>query len=248
MPEILPVPIADRARLAKLVSERLPGDALPAYYALNHPARRVRLFAIQNGSNLVGFVVAAQTGQDLFRPLVIPVAANPEALAGLLEAALRGGRPALLHMPLEQRPWLPPSVDLQDERVVDLHRLDPKGFPMEINVLVIATSTPEGLPRFEIRSGGSVVAAAGLNWRGPFFAEVYVEGGPQARSRGLTRSVLAAATGKMISEQLVPLTFVPEADTAAQAEAAWVGYRRTGERFLVAEAMRTDGDRAQAGP
>ena len=246
MPEIMPVPVADRGRLAKLVSERLPGDALSAYYALNHPARRVKLFAIQNGSNLVAFAVTAQTGQDLFRPLVVPVAANPETLAGLLDAALGDGRPALLHLPLEQRSWLPASLVLQDERVVDLHRLDPKGFPIEINVLVTETSTPEGLPRFEIRSGATVVAAAGLNWRGAFFAEVYVEGGPQARSRGLTRSVLAAATGRMISEQLVPLTFVPEADAAAQAEAAWVGYRRTGERFLVAQAVRNDGDRTPA--
>lgn len=237
----MPVPVADRARLAKLVSERLPGDALPAYYALNHPARRLRLFALQNGSNLIGFVVSAQTGQDLFRPLVIPVAANPDALADLVEAALPEGRPALLHLPFDQRAWLPPSLVLQEERVLDLHRLDPKGFPIEINVLVTETITPEGLPRFEIRSGSAVVAAAGLNWRGPFFAEVYVEGGPPARSRGLTRSVLAAATGKMISEQVVPLTFVPEADAAAQAEAAWAGYRRTGERFLVAQVTRRTG-------
>jgi hypothetical protein len=141
----------------------------------------------------------------------------------------------LIHLPAEQQKWIPTELSLQDDQVVDLYRLDPRAFPTEINVLVTEATTPEGLPRFEIRSSQAVVAAAGLNWKSPYFAEVYHEESPQARTRGLTRAVLAAVTARMISEQIVPLTFVNQSDAAAQSEAAWAGYRRTGDRFLLGQ-------------
>lgn len=249
MPETVPISIADRSRLANLVSERLPADALAAYYALNHPGPRVRLVGLQTTQgDLVGFAVEAQTGHDLFRPLVIPVASQPEGLRALLHALTAQGRPFLLHLPLDQQSWIGPELTLEQIRPVYLYRSDPGAFPTEFNVLVVESSTPDGLKRFEIRSRKEVVAAAGLNWRSPYFAEVYVEGTLEASSRGLTRSVFAAATGHVLGENLTCLTFVGDSDVQAQAMAEWVGYRRTGDRYFLAHAVRHDGDGIEGPP
>ncbi|MEX0788854.1 MAG: hypothetical protein WD906_04715 [Anaerolineales bacterium] len=242
MPETVPVAIADRSRLANLVSQRLPADALAAYYALNHPGARVRLVGLQTSQgDLVGFAVEAQTGHDLFRPLVIPVASQPEGLLALLDAVTIPGRSFFLHLPLDQQPWIGPDLTLDQIRPLYLYRSDPRAFPMEVNVLIVESTTPDGLKRFEIRSRGEVVAAAGLNWRSPYFAEVYVEGTAEASNRGLTRSVFAAATGHVLREHLSCLTFVDDSDAQAQAMAEWVGYRRTGDRYFVAHAVRQNG-------
>jgi hypothetical protein len=249
MPETVPLAIADRSRLANLVSERLPADALAAYYALNHPGPRVRLFGLQTTQgDLVGFVVEAQTGHDLFRPLVIPVASHPEGLKALLHAVTSPARPFFLHLPLEQQTWIGPELTLEQIRPVYLYRSDPGTFPTEFNVLIVESTTPDGLKRFEIRSRQEVVAAAGLNWRSPYFAEVYVEGTPEAISRGLTRSVLAAATGHVLREHLICLTFVGDSDSQAQAMAEWAGYQRTGDRYFLANVVRHEGGEIEAPP
>lgn len=238
MAEVLRIAHAERYRLAPLLDPRLPQDAMVAYYGLQHPADRVVVYGYYHVAHAPsGFLAVAQTGYDLFRPIAVPFAGSQAALRALLTVSLQPGRPVMLHLPAEQRSWAEETVDLSDPRIVELHRLDTKAFRPEINVLVVPVPSPTGLPRFEVRSGETVRASAGVNWKGDLFAEVYVESQPEAASQGHRRSALAAISGQLLSEGRLPLYQVGEADVASQAEAHWVGFRRTGDRSLLAQAL-----------
>jgi hypothetical protein len=243
MAEVLRVAPSERYRLAPLLDPRLPQDAMVAYYGLQHPADRVVVYGYyQVAHTPSGFIALAQTGYDLFRPLAVPFAGSPDALQALLKVSLQRGRPVMLHLPVEQRPWAEGIVDFSEPRVTELWRLNTKEFRPEVNVLVVPGQSPTGLPRFEVRSGDVVRASAGVNWKGELFAEVYVESHPEAASQGHRRTALAAIAGQLLSEGRLPLHQVAENDVAGQAEAHWVGFRRTDVRCLLAQAMlRTNG-------
>jgi hypothetical protein len=211
---------------------------MAAYYALHHPANRVSLHGLfpRNGGPS-GFLAVAHTGLDLFRPRAVPFVAHPIGLACLLRAGLAPSRPVVLHLPVEQRSWAESVVELSEAQVWELLRFDPRAFQPVINVHMTETKTPGGWPRHEIRSGQSVVAAAGLNWKGERYAEVYVEAVPAARDRSLTKSVLTAVVGKLLSERKVALYRVLDGDTGALEEALEVGFRPTGVRTVVAQAL-----------
>lgn len=238
MPDIRELPLGERERLAPLLNPHSPTDATAAYYALDHPAERVRLFieVAGNGSPR-GFLALAQTGLDLFRRVAVPFAAHPMGLASLLRASLSPGIPALILLPLEQQTWVEGWVDLSEARVTDLYRLHTSLFQPVLNVLVSPSESPTGGPRFEIRSPVGGHAAAGVNWSGANYAEVYVETDSDGRARGFARSVLAAIAGQMLSDRRIALYRIDEMDSAAQAEAAEVGFRRTGDRVLLAQAV-----------
>jgi hypothetical protein len=241
MSEVLRVAPSERYRLAPLLDPRLPQDAMVAYYALQHPADRVVVYGYYQVAHAPsGFMALAQTGYDLFRPLAVPFVGSPVALQALLKVALQRGRPVMLHLPAEQRGWAEQVVDLSEPRVSELRRLDTKEFRPEVNVLVVPCQSPTGLPRFEVRSGDVVRAAAGVNWKGDLFAEVYVESQPEAASQGHRRTALAAIAGQLLSEGRLPLYQVGENDVAGQTEAQWVGFRRTGVRCLLAQALLRD--------
>lgn len=238
MAEVLRILPAERYRLAPLLDPRLPRDAMVAYYGLQHPPDRVVVYGYYQVAHAPsGFLALAQTGYDLFRPIAVPFVGSPAALRALLAVSLQRGRPVMMHLPVEQRAWAEEAVDLSDPHIVELYRLDTKAFRPEINVLVVPVSSPTGLPRFEVRSGEVVRASAGVNWKGELFAEVYVESEPEAASQGHRRSALAAIAGQLLSEGRLPLYQIGEADVQSQAEAHWVGFRRTGERSLVAQAL-----------
>ena len=76
-----------------------------------------------------------------------------------------------------------------------------------------------------------------MNWKGELFAEVYVKSQPEAASQGHRRAALAAIAGQLLSEGRLPLYQVGENDTGTQTEAQWVGFRRTGVRCLLAQAL-----------
>jgi hypothetical protein len=229
---------SERWTLAGLVNERSADDAMANYYALAHPDDRVTLYGFYAGSDRpAGFLALARTGFDLFRPLAVPFVGQPWGLTALLRAGLEPNRPVLLHLPFEQRAWAEEVVELTDVSIMDLLRLDLKAYEPTINVLLVEAKTPSGIPRFEIRSGDIVRASAGVNWMGEHFAEVYLEAEPIARNRGFSRSALAAIVGYLLGEHRLPLFRVDVSDALAQAEAHWVGFRRTGERVLVAQAL-----------
>lgn len=238
MAEVLRVAPAERYRLAPLLDPRLPQDALAAYYAVQHPADRVVIYGYYQAPHAPsGFLALAQTGYDLFRPLAVPFVGSPDALQALLKVALQRNRPVMLHLPVEQRAWAEEIVDLSEPCVTQVWRLSTKEFHPEINALVVPAQSPSGLPRFEVRSGDTVRAAAGVNWKGELFAEVYVESQPEAAGRGYRRSALAAISGHLLSEGRLPLYQAGERDLSSQLEAQWIGFRPTSIRCLMAQAL-----------
>lgn len=220
---------------------RSVSDALAAYYGLLHPAERVVLFGYFPGNHApTGFLAVARTGMDLFRPLVVPFVGTQVALRSLIEAALEPKRPVLLHLPLEQRPWVEDVVELSDPRPIDLLRLDTSRFRPVINVLVVETAAPGGWPRYEIRSGEDAVAAAGVNWIGSSYAEIYLEVAEVVMGRGFGRSVLSALASRLVAEGKMPIYPVTEDDWPAVMEAEELGFRRTGDRRWMAQALRRE--------
>ncbi len=238
MYEVRTLALSKRETLQPLLDPESPSDAMAAYYALEHPEDRLNLFGYfpeENGPR--GFIAIAQTGMDLFRPLAIPHVADPDGMQALLERSLDPGRPVILHVPLEQRPWVEGIVDIRQVRVTELLRLDPAAFEPVINVLVVETKSPEESPRYQIQSQRSGSAAAGLNWQGRGCAEIYVDVDEVGRSRGFGKSVLAALAGRLLGEGRVALYRVEDADTASRNEAYQVGFRPTGIRHLVTQAV-----------
>lgn len=211
---------------------------MAAYYALQHPPDRVSLFAYQpTQSGLRGFLAVARTGLDLFRPLAIPFVGQEAGLTELLRAALRPGRPVVLHLPVEQRPWAQEVVEISDVRPSELLRLDPKRHKPVVNVLVVESVSPNGWPRYEIRTADGSVAAAGLNWKGPRFAEIYLDIELRARGRAYGASVLSAICRRLIEEKITPLYRVGADDLAAIGEAEDLGFRPTGIQTLACHAV-----------
>ncbi len=232
------VDAASRGQLAKLLDEHSAGDAMAGYYALHHPADSVKLFAYHPGKgDPTGFLAVARTGLDLFRPLVVPFVGQAAALKALLVAALASPRPVVLHLPLEQRSWAQEVVQLTGVRVYELLRLDLEEYRPIVNVLVMETASPGGPPRYEIHSGELLRAACGVNWKGPTFAELYLEVEPSSRGQGYGKSVLAANAGRLLSGGVVALFRVAKDDLIGRREAAEVGFRPTGVRTLIGQAV-----------
>ncbi len=220
---------------------------MAGYYALHHSADRVTLYTYHpTHAGVTGFLALARTGLDLFRPLAVPFVASPRGLAALLRAALKPNRSAVLQLPLEQRAWAEEVVDLSDVQVAEVLRLDLREFEPIINVLVVETRSPGGWPRYEIRSGDTVYVAAGLNWKGPTFAEVYLDVDPSVRGRGFGKSVLAAIAGRLLGESLIALYRVVDEDPVARAEAESLGFRPTGLKVLSAQATLKQPEEAAA--
>ena len=226
-----------------------PADATAAYYALDHPDARVELFVEYAGNGAPrGFLALAQTGYDLFRRLAVPFAAHPLGLVRLLQEGLRPApfqgaarQPVLLLLPMEQESWVEGLLHLSESRVLDVFRLHTSHFQPVLNVMVVAAEGPDGGSRFEIRSVSGAHASSGTNWRGPHYAEVYVETDDDARARGFSRSVLAAMAGQLLAERRVALYRIDELDAAGQAEAFEVGFRRSGERSMLVQAVLRNG-------
>jgi hypothetical protein len=234
---------SERGQLADLLAPRSAADAMAAYYALDHPSDRVTLFAhLPRNGKPNSFLVMARTGFDLFRPLVIPFAGHGETLKALLQAALKPGQPVLVDLPVGNRSLAEEVVELQDVREAEILRLDPSLYVPQINVLVLESRTPDGWPRFEIHSGDKLQAAAGLNWRGDHFAEVYVEAEPAAEMRGHRAAVLSVIVGHLLGERKIALYRVENKDFAAKAEALDLGFRRTGARKVSAQAILRQDD------
>lgn len=238
MGEVRRINSVERGQLGQLVDDRSANDALATYYALYHPAERVTLYAYFPGNAAPsGFLAIAQTGWDLFRPMAVPFIGQPQGLIALLRAGLEPHRPVMIQLPIDQRPWIEEVVELSEIQVLELLRLDPAAYKPEINVLVVEDANPSGLPRFEVRSGEVVRSAAGVNWSGGRFAEVYLESDAEISGRGHSRSALSAIVGRLLADHKLPLYQVGAEDVRAQAEAHWVGFRRTGERTILAQAV-----------
>ena len=116
----------------------------------------------------------------------------------------------------------------------------PPTFNPNINVLVTDSLDFNGNPRCEVRSGDEVRAIAGVNWRSPLFAEIYVNVGERWRGRGWGQAVVTCCVAALLRMQVTPLYMVAEQNRASLQVAKRVGFVDTGAREIVAQATLRD--------
>ncbi|MFZ5917697.1 MAG: GNAT family N-acetyltransferase [Chloroflexota bacterium] len=231
---------AQRDAIASLLAPSAPEDAQAAYYALYHDPRRTELTLYRTPDDrATGFIAVCQTGQDLFRPLVVMRAPDAHAATDLLLRALIPGRPYFFLAPANLVAGVQDVLEMSSPSVQRILLVDPSRFALlqtvRINVLVQENHGPEGQPRWEIRSGGQPAAVAGTNWRSPFCAEVFVFTAPEFQGRGWGQAVVRAATLGLLHEGLLPLYIVDEDNLPSIQLAEAVGYRDSGHRMVAAE-------------
>lgn len=233
-----------RRSIRTLLNEREPEDALAAYYAFYHDDARTQLVVQHNEANRVtGYVAISGTGMDLFRPLVtlrLPASGIEEGRQ-LIGKALPEGTGAIMYAPAGYAPLLNALFDFETDELYRLLVLDPNRFEPIINVLVMQAESPDGLPRFVIRSQqdpGQVIAAAGVNWQTRYFAEISVRTAPGQRRQGLGRSVVAAMVHHLLQQGRTPLYVTGEQNQASLELAESVGFRDTGRRTIFSPAVR----------
>jgi hypothetical protein len=235
----------DRAVLESLLNQRAASDAIITYYALKHPARKVQLYAcLGSGGKPSSFLVIAQTGMDLFRPLALPFVASAEVLNQLMDIAIAPNRPVVLQLPLEQKDWLDSDFEISQIRVAELLRLDPGVYKPIVNVLVLELETPNEFSRFEIRSNSGAFAAAGVNWKSHEFAEVYLEFDKEAAERAFAVSVLSAMSNKLLEQKRVPLFLYSDSSEIPFQSLEKVGFRSTGHRLVTADVIKSSDESA----
>ncbi len=233
--------VALRDSIRRLIDLRSPADGLAAYYALYHPPDRTELFLWPpDAVRPVGFLVRARTGYDLFRPLVTLRAADPDSVIGLLQLSLVAGRPAFLFVPDELANLVTTRLQVTEAERLRIYLLESGDHEPVINVLVTRAQAPGGLPRYEIRSGDQLAAAAGLNWRSPEFAEIYVHVHPAGRERGWGKSVVSALVSELLGSGVRPLYQVAETNSVSIRLAESLGFRDTGFREFSGQVVLRD--------
>jgi GNAT superfamily N-acetyltransferase len=228
--------LAHRRKIRALLDDANPADAPTAYYALFHPAERSEIF-IAEDQQVRGFVGRFQTGVDLFRPLVTLKCPTPEVAVSLLSQALVVGRPYILFAGLNQLSMVGGSLQIETQRILRIYTIDPARFRPQINVMVQLFKAHDGTPRYEVRAGDRTVAAAGLNWKSPSFAEIYVHTDPAARRQGLGQSVVSALTGDLLKNAIRAIYLVENGNEASLQLIEGLGYVDTGSRQVYAETI-----------
>jgi hypothetical protein len=215
-----------------------PEQAVFAYYMLYHPASRTRLYVTYDQSGEVaGALAECLTGYDLFRPLYVMLAENEPALRQLIQEIAPQRRPGYLLGPMHYLQVWRDYFLLSGEEIFRLYVLDVANFQPIINILVTRAQSPDGQPRYEIRSPkDEVLAFASVNWRSPQFAEVAVHEEPAAQGRHWGESVVSALCAELVREGVTPLYLAGAVNPASIALAERVGFRDTGRRLAFASA------------
>jgi ribosomal protein S18 acetylase RimI-like enzyme len=229
-----------REEARDLLNEFDAADGLASYYALHHDPKRTTLVLHDDASGAAdGFLARCQTGFDLFRPVVaLRVRGANDPVPALVEAGLVAGRPYVVVVPEPLLARLGEVVTLTNLTRNHILRLDAARFKPEMNVLVVSRADREGNPRAEIRRGPDVVAMAGVNWRSPIFAEVFVNVDAEARGHGWGRSVVRAVVADLLKQGVTPLYSVAEDNDPSYDLALDVGFVDTAAREIVAHAVR----------
>ena len=240
--------IRKRRAIQHLLDARSPADGLASNYALHHAQDRTTLLVHRNDSGRAdGFLVLCRTGLDLFRPLLTLRAETLEVAAELLESALPPEASVIVAIPLDLRPVIEAFFAISEEKASTIYQLSHEDFRPIINVLATRAPTPGGDPRFVIRGqsldrgarpAGPVLATAGINWRSPHFADIYVQTDPRVRGRKLGRSVVSALSSWLLEQKISPLYTVPDANDASGRLAQSLGYHNTGARTLFCSGVR----------
>ena len=233
-----------RQAILSILDVNKPVDAPTVYYALDYPADRTELAVEKDAQGrAVGFVARCRTGLDLFRPLVTMRCFAPVVAARLLAQVLAPGHSYIFFARRDQLTLIKGLMEVQNTRILHVYRLDPKRFKPAINVMVQEKAAPDGLPRFEIYSGG-LQAQAGINWQSGQFAEVFVYTEEEARRRGWGRSVITACTEQVLKAGQTPLYLVEADNEKSRQLARNVGYVDTGARQVYADVFYTGGHEA----
>lgn len=242
-----------RRQVRSLLHERSVADALAAYYALHHPDDKTEIDIYTDSAGVVqGYLCLSRTGMDLFRPLLtlrLPTSAHdggidPKQAATMIYSAIPPGTSLIINAPQMYRSIIAALFDIQSELPLRLMVLDRAGYKPIINVLVSESESYNGLPRFVVRSraasgssaAAEVAASAGLNWKSPHFAEIYVHTKPAFRRRGFGRSVVAAVVQKVLDSGQTPLYAVGVDNGASTQLAESVGFADSGLVDIVYEA------------
>lgn len=228
-----------RSNVRDLLNEFDTADALASYYTLYHNDKRTTIYMHRNNQGEIdGFLTSCQTGIDLFRPVVTLRVRGTDPLEPLLSEGLPAGRPHLMIIPaylLERVESLLTLTDIQRNRI---YRLDLETYRPQINALVVTKQDPSGNPRAEIRRNDSIVAAAGVNWRSPLYAEIYVNVLSDNQGRGMGWAVVNALVAELLKMEVTPLYNAAENNIASRELAERVGFIDTGAREIMAQAMR----------
>jgi ribosomal protein S18 acetylase RimI-like enzyme len=229
-----------RKKIRQLIDDTSPVESPTAYYALFHPMDKSLLYTAEADDGQVqGFVGRFQTGADLFRPLVSLKCTEPLVAAQLLSQALVPGRPYILFASLNQLSMVGGSMHVENERILRIYTVDPRRFKTELNVMVEQRAAPDGSPRCVISLAGKEMAAAGVNWKSPGFAEIYAHVEAQARSRGWGQSVVACITQRLLNDGIRPVYLVEHNNAASRALIEKLGFYDTGSRQVYADAVYT---------
>ena len=229
--------LRDQAR--DLINEFDAADGLASYYTLHHDPQRTRLTIHRSpDGQMDGFLTQCTTGIDLFRPIVT-LRVRGEGGEGLLvEEGLAPNRPYLLIIPQPLLPRFEPYLTLSNPVVNRILRLEPSRFHPEMNTLVVSSTDRTGSPRAEIRAKGEALAVAGVNWRSPIFAEVFVNVQENRQRRGWGRSLVNAVAAELVKMRVTPLYNAAEGNSASLALAEQVGFVDTGAREVMVQASR----------
>ena len=218
-----------RAVIRTLLVPTDPGDAMAAYYALVHDARRTRLTLHRTPAGRVdGFVAVCQTGRDLFVPLVV-VRAEESHVGDLLRRALLPGRPYTVVTAPALREAIASVMMVERQQTNWVYALDPAAYRPVINVMV---QPGQSAFRYEIRAREQIVAAAGVNWQTDRVADVYVYVESGFRDRGWGRAVGEACVKDLLAARLLPRYTVPEDNRASRRLAEALGFRASQAREL----------------
>lgn len=155
---------------------------------------------------------------------------SDDVLSTLLSNHLDEGREYLFAAKEQRASLLRRSLVTWDEHYNLIHTVNEASFRPDSHHFVEKVAREDGFSRFEIRDGKSVIAAAGTNWRSPYFAEVGVCTQEGFRGHGLARAVVSAYTVKLLKEGISPLYIVAEGNTASIRVCEALGYRFTGYR------------------
>lgn len=230
-----------RRAIRPLLGDRAE-DAVADYYAFYHPDDKTNLVVYpENAERPTGYLAFSRTGMDLFRPLVtlrLPIG-DLVASADVIYSAMAPGTAVILFSPEKYGPLLHALFDVQTEETLRMFALQPRRFEPIINVLVAQSTGPNGLPRFIVRSQetGEVVAAAGLNWQSPRYAEISVNTDLSHRRQGLGQSVVAAMAEYVLGNGRIPLYLVAAQNSSSIQLAESVGFRDTGTASLLLQAV-----------
>ena len=217
-----------RALIAPLLTTK-PADAVAWYFALEHEARRTKLFSKADAQGrVIAFAAVCQTGLDLFRPLVVLRGDDSAALRAVLKEALVARRQYLFNALPSNKPDLEAVAELHGDAIHAIYTLDHSDFKPVVNILVQTSKTPDGQLRATIKTReGDNAAEAGTSWMSSRYAEMYVKVIESARNRGLGKSVVSAVSAQVLQAGHTPLYIVDPTNTASIRLAERLGYRNT---------------------